>query len=557
MPRLPCIPFLSSHLDEWYGTGNGEAYPEKTPKSLSETSKSILHTYILMMNNTSSNKRIVKNSLLLYIRMFILVIISLYTSRIVLKTLGVEDFGINNVVGGVITFLGFLTGSLAGASSRFITFAIGKGNLKELKNIFNNIVLIHILFSIVVLIIGETIGLWFVTTQLNIPSGREHAAMWVYQLSILTSIGSLISSPYNAAIIAHEKMSAFAYLTLGDAILKLLAVFLLVYTPFDKLIFYAAYICLIQLFDFIIYIIYCNKKFEETKGLTFKNTDKHLFKEIFRYAGWTMNGSLAVFGYTQGLNILLNIFFNPVVNAARGIAVQVQNIVNNFCINFQMAINPQLTKSYAAGELKRMHELIIASSKYSFFLMLFICLPLAIEANTVLGWWLGEYPAHSVSFLRLILGASILYCFANPIITAVHATGRIKWFQIYEGTSLLLIVPVAYIALKFFNVPPESVFIIHIIIEIITQGIRLKIVLPMIGMDIKEYSRKVIFPVLKVALISPIVPIIAYHYIAVSKIMEFLILGITCVITVTLCTFYCGCSKKEKDFVISKIKNRI
>lgn len=509
------------------------------------------------MDNTGNNKRIVKNSLLLYLRMFIMVIISLYTYRIVLKTLGVEDFGINNVVGGVITFLGFLTGSLAGASSRFITVAIGKGDYKELKNTFNNIVLIHILFSISVLIIGETIGLWFVSTQLNIPTNRENAAMWVYQLSILTSIGGLISSPYNAAIIAHEKMSAFAYLTLGDAILKLLAVFLLMYTPFDKLIFYAVYICLIQLFDFIIYIIYCNRKFEETQGLTLKNTDKNLFKEIFSYAGWTMNGNLAVFGYTQGLNILLNIFFNPVVNAARGIAVQVQNFANNFCTNFQIAINPQLTKSYAAGELKRMHQLIIASSKYSFFLMLFICLPLALEAKTVLGWWLGEFPEHSVNFLRLILGVSILSCFSGPIITAVHATGQIKWFQIYEGTSLLMIVPVAYITLKFFNAPPESVFIIHIIIEIITQGIRLKIVLPLVKINIKEYSRKVIVPVLKVACISPIIPLIIYNNISASPIIEFLILCVSCIITVTLCTFYCGCSKKEKDFVISKIKNRI
>lgn len=509
------------------------------------------------MSNTSDNKRIAKNSLLLYIRMFIMVIISLYTSRIVLKTLGVEDFGINNVVGGVITFLGFLTSSLAVASSRFITFALGKGNHEELKNTFNNIVLIHGLFSIVVLIIGETVGLWFVTTQLNIPAGRENAAMWVYQLSILTSIGSLISSPYNAAIIAHEKMSAFAYLTLGDAILRLLAVFLLVYTPFDKLIFYAVYICMIQLFDFMVYIIYCNRKFEETKGLKLKNTDKKLFKEIFSYAGWTMNGNLAVFGYTQGLNILLNIFFNPIVNAARGIAVQVQNIVNNFCINFQMAINPQLTKSYAAGDLKRMHKLIIASSKYSFYLMLFICLPLAIEAETVLKWWLGEYPEHTVSFLRLILGASILSCFSNPIITAVHATGRLKWFQIYEGTSLLMIVPVAYVALKFFNVPPEAVFVVHIVIEIITQGIRLKIVLPMVGMGIKEYHKNVIIPVLKVALISPVVPIIAYNIISVSEVVDFLIMGFICVLTVCLCTFFCGCSKKEKDLVISKIKSRI
>lgn len=506
------------------------------------------------MDNTNNNKLIAKNSILLYFRMFIMVIISLYTSRIVLKTLGVEDFGINNVVGGVITFLGFLTGSLSGASSRFITIALGKGNYKNLKNTFNNIVLIHGLFSIIILIIGETIGLWFVTTQLNIPQEREGAAMWVYQLSILTSIGSLISSPYNAAIIAHEKMSAFAYLTLSDAVLKLLAVFLLIYTPFDKLIFYAAYICLIQLFDFIIYIIYCNRKFNETQGITLKNIDSQLFKEIFSYAGWTMNGNLASFGYTQGLNILLNIFFNPVVNAARGIAVQVQNIVNNFRINIQMAINPQLTKSYATNDLKRMHELIIASSKYSFYLMILICLPLAIEAKIVLEWWLGKFPEHSVSFLRLILISSLLSCISGPIITAVHATGRIKWFQIYEGTSLLSIVPIAYITLKFFNVPPESVFIVHIIIEIITQVIRVKIVLPMVKLKINEYFRGVILPILKVTVLSIIIPIIVYNYISVPPIVEFLILGITCITIVCLCIFHFGCSEKEKDFILNKFK---
>lgn len=260
-----------------------------------------------MTQRTNDNKRIVYNTILLYIRMLFLVLISLYTSRIVLQTLGVEDFGINNVVGGIISFLGFLTSSLAGASSRFITVALGKGNLIELKKIFNNIISIHILFAFIIFVLGETIGLWFVSTKLNIPANREFAAFWVYQFSIITAMGSFISMPYNAAIIAHEKMSAFAYLTIGDALLKLLAVFMLTISPYDRLIMYAGMILCIQLFDFIIYIIYCNKKFPETHltKLTINNT---LFKEIFYYAGWTMNGSLAVFGYTQGLNILLNIF---------------------------------------------------------------------------------------------------------------------------------------------------------------------------------------------------------------------------------------------------------
>ena len=500
----------------------------------------------------NANKRIAYNTLLLYVRMLFLVLISLYTSRIVLQTLGVVDFGINNVVGGVITFLGFLTGSLAGASARFITFALGKGNGEELKNTFNNIVLIHGLFSIIVLIIGETIGLWFVTTQLNIPAGRENAAMWVYQLSILTSIGGLISAPYNASIIAHEKMSAFAYLTLGDAILKLLAVFILVYTPFDKLILYAAYICLIQLFDFVVYIIYCNRRFEETKGLSFKNIDKYLFKEIFSYAGWTMNGNLAYFGFTQGLNILLNIFFNPVVNAARGIAVQVQNIAYTFSNNFLMALNPQLTKSYANGNLKRMHELVILSSKFSVFLMILICVPLSLEVNYVLKIWLGEYPLYTDMFVRIILVISTLSCLANPIITSVHATGRLKKFQLYESSILLMILPISYISLKFFDTRPISVFIIHILIEIIAQYIRLKIVLPMIKFDLGVYVKEVLFKIIPVIIIAPIIPLWVFFTVE-QNLFTFVSVCLISVFSVSISIYLLGLSKAERNFINKRV----
>lgn len=504
-----------------------------------------------MSQQTNDNKRIAYNTILLYVRMFFLVLISLYTSRIVLQVLGIEDFGINNVVGGIISFLGFLTSSLAGASSRFLTFALGKGDFNELKKIFNNVVSIHILFALIIFIIGETIGLWFMTNKLNIPADREIAAFWVYQFSIITAMGSFISMPYNAAIIAHEKMSAFAYLTIGDAILKLLAVFLLSISPYDKLIVYSAMILCIQLFDFIIYIIYCNRKFKETHLATLK-IEKPLFKEIFFYAGWTMNGNLAVFGYTQGLNILLNIFFNPAVNAARGIAVQVQNIVNNFSYNFQMAINPQLTKSYAQNNLERMHDLIIASSKFSVFLLFFICLPLMLEAPLVLKWWLGEYPEHTVTFLRLILITSMLFALSNPIGTAIHATGKIKKFQIIEGSMLLTIVPFSYIFLKFFHLSPESVFVIHIIIEIITQYLRIKIVLPQIHLPIKTYWSNVIIPITKTLLASSIIPIILFLHIKLT-ILNFIILTIICVCSCGASIYLFGCTKQEKELLLTKL----
>lgn len=504
-----------------------------------------------MPQHTNENKRIAYNTILLYVRMLFLVLISLYTSRIVLQILGIEDFGINNVVGGIISFLGFLTSSLAGASSRFLTFALGKGDFNELKKTFNNIISIHILFAIIIFFIGETIGLWFMLNKLNIPPNREFAAFWVYQFSIITAMGGFICMPYNAAIIAHEKMSAFAYLTIGDAILKLLAVFLLTISPYDKLIVYSAMILCIQLFDFIIYIIYCTRNFKETHFSKLK-IEKKQFKEIFFYAGWTMNGNLAVFGYTQGLNILLNIFFNPIVNAARGIAVQVQTIINNFSYNFQMAINPQLTKSYAQNDLKRMHSLIIASSKFSVFLLYLICLPLILQAPIVIKWWLGEFPTHTIPFLRLILITSMLFALSNPIGTAIHATGKIKKFQLIEGSALLTIVPISYIQLRFFNLPPESIFITHIIIEVLTQYIRIKIVLPQIDLPIKLYINNAIIPIFKVLIFSSIIPIFLYLLIE-NTLINFFVTIISNTCSCCICIYLWGCTKQERQIISKKI----
>lgn len=503
----------------------------------------------------NDNKRIVYNTILLYVRMLFLVLISLYTSRIVLQVLGVEDFGINNVVGGVITSLGFITGSLSGASSRFITFSLGEGNQDNLKRVFGNIVTIHIIFALTILIIGETIGLWFMTTQLNIPEERENAAFWVYQFSIFTAIGSFISAPYNAAIIAHEKMTAFAYLTIGDAVLKLLSIFILTTLSYDKLILYALFIFCIQSFDFIVYISYCSIKFKETR-LKKLFVDKSFFKEILSFAGWTMSGNLSIFGYTQGLNILLNIFFNPIINTARGIAVQVQTIINNFSLNFQMALNPQLTKSYAQNDFSRMHELLMISSKFSVFLLYFICLPLMLEAKTILTWWLGEYPTYTIIFLRLILITSMLFALSNPLITAVHSTGKIKKFQIIEGTMLLMIVPIAYCFLKFFNTPPESVFIVHICIEILTQYARLKIILPMIKLDQKKYINEVIKPIILVISTTIILPIIIYLFCQTftDAVLSFFIVCITCTISISSGIYFWGCNKKEKLIIATKSK---
>lgn len=503
-----------------------------------------------MTNTSENNKRIAKNTLLLYFRMLLMIVINLYTSRVILQVLGVEDFGINNVVGGVITMLGFLTSSLAGASSRYITYDLGKGDMSVMKKTFGNILSIHLLLALIIIVIGETIGLWFMTTQLQIPADRETAAFWVYQFSIVSFVLSVISVPYNASIIAHEKMSAFAYISIADAVLKLLIVYLLLVIPYDKLIVYAALFCCIQVFDRIVYSVYCRKHFAETRSrLSF---DKKLFKEIFTFAGWTMNGNLAVIGYTQGINVLLNIFFGPAVNAARGIAVQVQNVTRQFCTNFQMALNPQLTKSYATGDYAHMHQLLKVSSKFSFYLMLLISLPLMLEAPLILKWWLGTVPEHTVNFLRLILCMGILFALSNPIITAVHATGKLKKFQLIEGSMLLSIVPIAYFLLKLFHIQPEYVFLVHILVEISTQYARVRIVLPMIAMPLRDYVIDVIKPILKVGILASTIPILVYYNID-ENLASFFIVCLITICWILFITYFIGCTKDEKLFVKGKL----
>lgn len=478
-------------------------------------------------------------------------VISLYTSRVVLNTLGVEDYGINNVVSGFIGMLGFLSGSLGAASSRFITYDLGIGDMPTMKRTFGNIVTIHLLLAVIILILGETIGLWFVLNKLQIPENRMTAALWVYQFSIFSFMLSIVSVPYNATIIAHERMKAFAYITIVDAVLKLLIVYLLVVIPYDKLIIYAILFFCIQVFDRVVYGVYCYRHFEETKTKLAFN--KKLFKEIFSFAVWTMNGNLAVIGYTQGINVLLNMFFGPVVNAARGVAVQVQGVVTGFCNNFQMALNPQLTKSYAQNDLEHMQQLLKVSSKFSFFLLFIISLPLILEAPLVLKWWLGIVPEHTVNFLRLILCSSMLIALSNPLVVSVHATGKIKKFQVIEGTMLLCIVPIAYVLLKFFGIRPEYVFCVHIAVEILTQYVRVRIVLPMISMKCIDYFKEVIVPIIKVIVITPILPLIAYNYIGQSVITFFIICFFS-VICVLGGVYYWGCLKSEREFAINKIR---
>lgn len=391
-----------------------------------------------------NNKRIAKNTMLLYFRMILTMLVTLYTSRVVLNTLGVEDFGIYNVVGGVVVMFSFLNSAMSSATQRFLSFELGKNNIKQFTKVFSMSINIHALIAIIILVLAETIGLWFVNTQLVIPTDRMDAANWVYQCSILAFMVTIMSVPYNASIIAHEKMAAFAYISILEVSLKLLIVFMLQWLAFDKLKLYAVLFLLVAVIIRLVYGLYCKYKIEGCRYVW--TADKKLFQTLFSYAGWNLWGNMAAVGMDQGVNILLNIFFGPVVNAARGIAYQLSSAVRMFVSNFQMAVNPQIVKRYAVEDITSMHKLIFVSSKASYLLLLFLGLPLAIEANFVLSLWLGDVPEYTVVFVRLVIVIMLIDSLSGSLITAAQATGRIKLYQTLVGGLLLFIVPISYIS---------------------------------------------------------------------------------------------------------------
>ena len=503
------------------------------------------------MSNAENNKRIAKNTALLYVRMFFIMAVTLYTSRVVLQALGVTDFGIYNVVGGVVTMFSFINGSLSGASSRFITFALGKGDETELRRIFNCVVTIHYLIAAVIFVLAETVGLWFVLTQLVIPPERMTAAFWVYQSAVVSMTVMLASTPFNALIIAHERMGAFAYISIFEAVAKLGIVLLLFLLPFDKLIAYALLVVVVQLLVRLAYTVYCRRHFAESRYRL--SWDSERSREIFVYASWTLNGNLAVIGYTQGLNVLLNLFFGPAVNAARGIAVQVQSAVTQFFTNFQTAVKPQIMKSWAQGDLGYMHRLVLSSSRYSFYLMLLVSLPILFETEYILRLWLGQVPTHTVNFVRIMILVGMNYTLAGPTISAIHATGDIRKFQLIEGSMLLTVVPVTYVLLKFAHISAEAVFITYFCIEVVTQLARVWIVYPRIGLAKRKYVSKVLWPIGKVSAVAWVLPYLAGQ-VSPGGFAGLCWTTAVCLLSVALCVYVLGMGMHEREMARDKAK---
>lgn len=479
--------------------------------------------------------------------------VSLYTSRIVLGTLGIEDYGIYNVVGGIITMFTFINNAMVSSTQRYLNFELAKENKLKLRSVFNTSLQIHVLLALIILLLGETIGLWFLLHKLIIPEGRMIAALYVYQCSIVSCTISILSTPYNADIIAHENMSAFAYISILEVSLKLVIVFILYLLPYDKLIVYGLLGLMVQLIIRFIYSNYCHRHFEESH---FKlEIDIALFREMSGFAGWSFCGNLASILYTQGLNMMLNIFFGPVVNAARGIAVQVQTAVQQFVGGFQTAINPQITKNYASGNLEQMHSLLFRSARFSFLLLFFLSLPVFLETHFILTIWLSRFPDNTIVFTRLMICISMLFALANPLMIANQATGNIRVYQLVVGGLLLLILPISYVLLML-GAPPYSVFFIHLLIESIAQLARMLMLKKLIKLSVKAYYKHIYMPLLGVVVLSSILPLYVRSLMDESF-LRLIIVGFVSVVSVGVCSFLIGFTKSERSFVIDKIVAKI
>lgn len=507
------------------------------------------------MSDTSQadNKRIAKNTLMLYVRMMLLLVINLYTSRVILNELGVDDYGIYNVVGGVIVILSFLNNAMASGTQRFMNVEIGRNDQNALNKVFSTSLQIHSKVAMVVLIVAETVGLWFLNTYMNIPDGRIGAANWVYQFSVAAAIFGIFTVPFNAAIISHEKMSAFAYISILEATLKLFVAFAIIWAPFDKLIFYASLIFIIGLINCFIYGSYGVRHFAECKNVTLKK-DKTTMNKMLSFSGWTVFGNLGYILHTQGIAIVINIFFTVAVNAAQGIANQINGIVNQFASNFLVALNPQVVKTYAAGEYDQMHSLIIRGCKIAFCLMTLFVIPLVLEAPTILQVWLGMVPDYAVIFIRIVLIISLVNSFSSLLATAKGATGDIKSYQITLTLIGALHIPLAWLAFELGGGPEYSMYV-YLAIVIALQIIRILFVCHSVNLSVHLFIHGVILRCISVFVLSSVLPCII-HFMLKPSILTTIIVGGTSVMAVVITTLYVALTKPERKAVLEPILYR-
>lgn len=504
------------------------------------------------VRTAENTKRIAKNTLMLYLRMLFSMLVSLYTSRVVLNTLGVEDYGIYNVVGGFVAMFSLVSSSLSASTSRFLTFELGKGDIKRLKETFSTSLLIHLVLAAIIFILAESIGVWFLNTKMTIPAERLYAANWVFQASILSFMFGLFSVPYNASITSHERMSAYAYIGILDVVLRLLIVLFIAYVPFrfDRLIVYSLLLVAVSMSLQCIYLWYCRKNFEECRLRIHFN--KSCWKEMSAFAGWNFIGCTAGLLKDQGVNILLNLFVGPVLNAARGIASSVNVAVSSFAANFMTALNPQITKSYASGERKYMFSLVERGSRFSFYIILILALPILFETEFVLTLWLKQYPAHTVNFVRLVLIFSLCDVLSNTLINLQLATGEIRNYQIAVGGMLMMNFPLSWFCLKV-GFPPESVWLVAIFVSLCCLALRLFFLHKMTGLSVLGFLKRVCMNVISVTAVAIVVPILLMSFLTCDGWLHFLSITSASILCSILSVYVVGCSRDERRFIIQRI----
>lgn len=447
----------------------------------------------------SSSMRIAKNSGLLYVRQLFVLFIALFTSRLTLQILGETDFGIYAAVGGVTAMLSVFTGSMAGSTQRFMTFELGKGNGESFRKVYSTAFLIHIAIALILIVTAETVGLWFLYNKMSLPTERLDVAFWVFQLSLLTCVLNIINVPNSASIIAHEDMGMFAFLAIISAVLKLICVYMLSVLPWDNLILYAIFLAYIQIQDLSICAIICHRKYPEARFSRF--IDGILINRMVKFAGWTIIANLSTMGFVQGVNLLLNMFFGPILNAAYTVAMQAYSGIRSFCSSFQLASNPQIVKLYSLGDISSMHRLVMTTCKISFFLIMFLSLPFMVNVDFILKLWLDVVPNHTRSFFLLLLLFAYLDVFAYPLDVAAQATGQIRQYNIYTSLVIISVLPAAYIAFRLGAIP-ETVYMMAIGMSGIGLMIRLFCLSKLINLSKRQFIIKVLIRSFVVFLLS-------------------------------------------------------
>ena len=492
-----------------------------------------------------------KNTVILYLRMILQMVVYLYTSRVVIEALGFVDYGIYDVVGSVVMAMMFLNNSMLNCTQRFITYSLADG--KNVSAYFSQSLMIHALLGLLIVVVGGILGTVYIQQFMNLPAGRIADAMFVFYIALASSFITMVSVPYNALIIAHEHMGAFAAITIVDVVLKLSVAMLLFLFDDNRLRMYALLLFVSAIVVRGIYGVYCRIAYKNIRFVM--HVERDIFKKMLGFLGWNTIGNAAIMCNTQGLNLLLNAVGGPVVNAARGIAFQVQTATVSFINSFQTAINPQITKNYAVGNLTKMNSLVLTSSRVSFLLMLFFIVPLLLMTENILGLWLGEYPPYTVLFVRLLICVSVVEAVANPLMVGASATGNIKRYQLMVGGCMLCTVPVAYIALKM-GAKPDAVFWALIVTTLLAQCVRMWLCRKLFGFSIPDFCLQVMWPIAKVAT-ACFVPLLMLHRYYIGAVgVDALLVCIALDVWVAVCVFALGVNKVERNFILKKIRMR-